>query len=306
MRTFAIFVGLILAALAAVAVLAYPAWLAAAPLLEEPRFHRVASRLGMLALVAGFVLCARRLRLSDRASLGYGIPRPEFVRELGIGLGFGAALMLPIVALMIAIDLRDLKPGVALDVATLARLVVKGLVTGLAVAFIEETFLRGAMFTGIARESGARLAILLTSLLYAAAHFFAKTRIPADEVGWTSGIDLLAGWLLDFGRPLAIVDSFLCLFAVGVLLASIRAITGNIAACIGLHAGWVLIITSVRELSVPDTRHGWSFLVGTYDGFVGWLVLAWTVVISVWLVRFYRLRTEGRRKSDGDRATGVR
>jgi uncharacterized protein len=291
MRTFAVFVGLILAALAVVALLAYPVWLAVAPLLEEPRFHRVASRLAMLALLIGFILFARRLHLADRASLGYALPRRAFLRELGTGLGLGVLLMVPVVALMVALDLRDLRPDVELDAPTLLTLIARGLVSGLAVAFIEETFLRGAMFTGIARESGPRLAILLTSLLYAAAHFFAKFRIPPEEVGWSSGVELLAGWLMNFSDPLQFVDSFLSLFAVGVLLASIRALTGNIAACIGLHAGWVLIITVVRELSLPDPTHEWRALAGSYDGFIGWLVLAWTLLIGIVIVAFYRRKS---------------
>ena len=38
------------------------------------------------------------------------------------------------------------------------------------------------MHSAIARESGALWAIVLVSLVYAATHFFAKTRIPADQV----------------------------------------------------------------------------------------------------------------------------
>lgn len=291
MRTFVVFVGLIFAALAVVALLAYPAWLAVAPLVEEPRFHRIASRLAMLSLALGFLLVARRLGLADRTSLGYGLPAPTFLRELGIALAVGVGLMLPVLAIMTAIGLRDPRPHVTLDFANVAAFAASGLASGLAVALVEETFLRGAMFTGIAREFGTRAAILLTSLLYAALHFFAKARIAPEEVAWGSGVDLIAGWLLNFGTPLELLDSFLALFAVGVLLAAIRAITGNIAACIGLHAGWVLIIAVVRETSVPDAEHPWSFLVGSYDGFVGWLVLAWTIVIGLPIVAYYRRKT---------------
>jgi uncharacterized protein len=290
MRTFVVFIALIAAALAAVATLAYPMWLAVAPMLEEPRFHRVASRLAMLTLLVGFVAVARRLRLNDRQSLGYAPARAEFVRELLVGFAIGVLLMLPIVAAMGALGLREFRSGAGFDAPLLASIIATGLVSGFAVAFIEETFLRGAMFTGIARESGLAPAVILTSLLYATLHFFGKYRIPADEIAWTSGVDLIAGWLQGLADPLALVDSFVSLFAVGVLLASIRAATGNIAACIGLHAGWVLIIAVVREMSLPDETHPWSFLVGSYDGLVGWLVFAWTLVIGVGIVAFYRAR----------------
>jgi uncharacterized protein len=289
MRTFVIFIALIAAALAAVATLAYPLWLAVAPMLEEPRFHRVASRLAMLTLLVGFLAVARSLRLNDRQSLGYAPAPAEFGRELLLGFAIGVVLMLPIVAVMGALGLRELRVGGGFDAPLLAGIIASGLVSGLAVAFIEETFLRGAMFTGIARESGPAAAVILTSLLYAVLHFFGKHRIH-DEIGWRSGLDLIAGWLQGLAEPLALVDSFLSLFAVGVLLACIRAATGNIAACIGLHAGWVLIIAVVREISLPDETHPWSFLVGSYDGFVGWLVFAWTLVIGVGIVALYRSR----------------
>src|SRR5215470_13514006 len=85
MRAFAWFLGLMGVALAAVAVLAYPAWMLLHPHFDFP-FHRIAERLGMLVLLLGFLGLARHLRLGDRASLGYGVPRRLFVKEMGIAL----------------------------------------------------------------------------------------------------------------------------------------------------------------------------------------------------------------------------
>jgi membrane protease YdiL (CAAX protease family) len=289
MRAFAWFFGLILAGLAAMALLAWPAWLLVHPAFDFP-FHRVASRIGMLALLVGLVLVARRLRVADRASLGYGLRRPLFLRELCIALILGWVLMAAVVAVMIVLDLRDLKPGVVLGAPLLAQLALTGLISGLVVAFIEETFLRGAMFTAIQRESGSRVAIILTALVYSATHFIARHRIAADDVTASSGLDLLAGTLRLFSDPLNIADAFLCLFAVGVVLGMVRALTGNIAACIGLHAGWVAVITLVRETSVPDRSQGLSVLLSTFDGMVGWFVLVWTAGIGVALYFFYRRR----------------
>lgn len=289
MRAFAWFVGLILLGLAGIAAFAWPLYELVTPAIDAP-FHRVASRTGMLILLIGFIVIARRLALADRASLGYGLPRAQFFTEAGVGLALGVATMLPIVAIMIALDLRVLREGVTLDLATFANLTVKGLTSGIAVALLEETFLRGAMHTGIQRQSGARLAVVLTALVYSWTHFIGKYRIPADEVGPGSGLELLAGSLAAFGDPLKIADAFLCLFAVGVLLGMVRSLTGNIAACIGLHAGWVWVITFVRETSVRDESSPLAFLLSTFDGMVGWLVLGWTLVIGGALWWFYRRR----------------
>jgi len=155
------------------------------------------------------------------------------------------------------------------------------------VAFIEETFLRGAMQTGIERESGTTAAVILTAVIYSATHFFASFKIPPDEVTAWSGVDLLSGTLHLFAHPLGIADAFLCLLAVGIVLGTIRAATGNIAACIGLHAGWVWVMLVVHELSQPLRAAPLNFLLSRFDGFVGWLVLAWTILLGFGLRRFY-------------------
>jgi membrane protease YdiL (CAAX protease family) len=298
MRAFASFLGLFLVAFVVVALFTYPAWLLLHPHFDFP-FHRIGERIGMLGLLVGFILVARRLGLADRASLGYGAPRREFVREMSIGLGLGAATMLAVVGIMAALGLLEWRSGAELGAGALARLIVARLVSGLAVAFIEETFLRGALFTGIQREAGPRAAIVLTAVLYSATHFFGKFRIPPELVTAWSGVDLLAGTLHSFANPLGMLDAFLCLAAVGVALAVVRAITGNIAACLGLHAGWVWVMLVAHELSQPVETSPLRFLLSRFDGFVGWLVLAWTVVMGIGLWRFY----SGRR---GHATSGIR
>jgi len=271
------------------AVLAWPLYDLLTPTFEL-KFHRVANRLGMLTLLLTFVLLSRRLQLADRASLGYGLPRAAFLREAGLGLLLGVATLLPIACLMLALDLRLLREGLSLDAPLFFTLAASGLATGIAVALIEETFFRGAMHQGIARDAGPQAAVLLTALLYAAVHFVGRHRIPVEELGPDSGLRHVLGTLAGFATPLEILDAFLALFAVGVLLGLVRVLTGNIAACIGLHAGWVWIIAFLRETSRPDEANPARFLLSQFDGVVGWLVLAGTLPIGLVLWRFYRRR----------------
>ncbi|MGO9994068.1 MAG: CPBP family intramembrane glutamic endopeptidase [Steroidobacteraceae bacterium] len=289
MRAFAWFLGLILLGLVSIAVFTYPVWLLLHPHFNFP-FHRIGERIGMLALALGFALTARHLRLADKTSLGYGIPRRSFLREMVIGLGLGAATMALVVAIMTALGLLDWTAAAGYTAAALGKLVVGRLLSGLAVAFIEETFLRGAMHTAIERESGAGAAVLLTAVVYSATHFFASFKIPPDQVTARSGLDLVAGTLHLLAHPSGIADAFLCLFAVGVVLGSIRVATGNIAACIGLHAGWVWVMLVVHEMAQPLRSAPWNFLLSRFDGFVGWLVLAWTILLGFGLRRFYANR----------------
>ena len=289
MRSFAWFLGLILLALAVMAGLTYPVWELLHPPFGFP-FHRVADRLGMVTLAVGFFLVARRLKLADRSSLGYGLPPRRFLREAGIAFVIGVVLMGFIIIVMLALHLRLLRPGVVLSLRTFGKLAAEGLLRGIAVALIEETFLRGAMWTGIARESGALTATVLTSLIYALTHFVSSYHIPESQLGWHSGIDMLAGSFGAFARPLSVADAYICLFVVGVVLATVRMHTGNIAASLGLHAGWVWVITFVRETSVADTGNPLHVLLSHFDGVVGWLVCAWTVLVGYALHRYYGRR----------------
>lgn len=293
MRAFICFLGLVTLGLTAIALFTYPAWLLLHPHFDFP-FHRIGERIGMLALLGGFLAMARRLNLADRVSLGFGLARRAFFCELGLGALIGTGTMLAVVAIMSALGLLEWTRLGLLSGGTLARLIGLRALSALTVALIEETFLRGAMHTAIARQSGPRTAVLLTALLYAATHFFASYHISAQQVTPWSGLALLAGTLHAFAAPLTILDAFLALFAVGVVLGGVRVATGNIAACMGLHAGWVWVMLIAHEVSTPRNAAPLKFLLSRFDGFVGWLVLAATLAMAVPLWRFYRARGAAR------------
>jgi membrane protease YdiL (CAAX protease family) len=272
MRAFALFVALLAGSLLVAAVLTYPAWWLVSLVSIEP-VHRVMHRIAMLLALVGLVVLTRRLGLTDRESLGYGLPRREFLRQLGIGFVCGIGLMLPLTALLLGLDIREVKPG--FDGAWL------GLI-GVTVAFIEETFFRGVLFTAVSRTSGAAAAVIAPSLLYASLHFLGgKLRVPPEEVSWVHGFEVLSKLFERYVDPLTFADSFVALAMLGVLFALIRLRTGAIAACIGLHAAGVGFIAVLREATRvnPDTE--FAALVGSYDGVIGWAALIWFSVIAV-------------------------
>jgi membrane protease YdiL (CAAX protease family) len=291
MRALSYFAGLVVAALGLVAIATEPAWLLVNHFAHVP-FHRVGNRIAMLGLAIGLLVVARRLAVNNRAAMGYGVRRGVFLAELLRGLALGVLFMLPLAGLMVALGLRDVNAGLTLGVAGKALLV--GLGSGLVVAFIEESFLRGAMYTAVARESGVVVAVLSTAILYAAVHFFARFRIEDASVTLLSGLDLLRGSLGELARPRAIADAYLCLAAVGVLLAMLRAITGHIGAGIGLHAGWVGVMLAALRLTHVDRAAPHAQLLSQHDGFVGWLTLAWTVIAAVPLLLYYGRRSRRR------------
>src|SRR5215475_5837361 len=106
MRAFGWFMLLMAIALAAVALFTYPAWLLLHPHFDFP-FHRIGERIGMLALLVGFILVARRAGLSDKQSLGYGLPRAHSIREMLLALALGVVTMAAVVAIMTMLGLLD-------------------------------------------------------------------------------------------------------------------------------------------------------------------------------------------------------
>jgi membrane protease YdiL (CAAX protease family) len=281
MRAFIIFLIVLAGALIAAAVLTYPAWVLVELMSDQP-IHRVMHRIAMLVALVGFIYLWRRYSLANRQSLGFDLRRREFLRQLLTGLGLGAAIILPLIAALYALDVRTVVAELHQNAALLPKLLLTGLASGLVVALIEETFFRGALFSAVRRESGIFLAIVLPSLLYASLHFLGgRLNVPTEQIGWGSGFAVLGEMFIKYQHPAAIADSFLALFFVGTLLALVRARTNSVAAPIGMHAAWVCVITLVRGTSYlnPDAPASW--LVGSYDGVLGWGTLGYMVVIGV-------------------------
>src|SRR5690606_39965499 len=167
MRAFFLFVLLLIGALVVAAALTYPAWLLVSTISIEP-VHRVMNRLAMLLALVGLILLTKRLGLSNREALGYGLPRGVFLRQLAAGWIAGFALMIPLVALLLLLDIREMRTETTIEWGSI---LLAGILSGFAVAFIEETFFRGVLFSAVQRGSSALLAVLAPSTLYAALHF---------------------------------------------------------------------------------------------------------------------------------------
>ncbi|HEU0224143.1 MAG TPA: CPBP family glutamic-type intramembrane protease [Steroidobacteraceae bacterium] len=291
MRALAWFVAAVAGTLVLAALLGYPVWRLTQALGADWPFHKVTSRLWQLLLLGGIVLAVRRLGLGSRADWGYGQPRAQFLRHAGAGLAIGLATMLPMSLAMTALGI--LEPGADLDAVSLLRYLAAGAAIGIAVAAVEETFFRGLMYRGITRESGLAAAVGGTALFYSAIHFLARARIGHDQIGWGSGFELMGVALSRFAQPASIADAFVTLALVGVLLALLRHRTGGIAAGIGLHTGWICVIKATKWSTTPAPDSPWSFLVGSFDGYTGWLVAGWAALLLLAGLAFGWLRPAG-------------
>lgn len=281
MRPTALFFAYLGAALVLGAVIAYPAYAAFGVAIDEP-MYRFVTRAGMLVALLGAVSFLRCLGLNNTVALGYGTPRREFISDIFKGLAVGVTIMLPLVLTLFALDVRTIDPQWVFSWPDLLLAALQALITGLIVAVVEETFFRGAMFTAVNRTSGLWPAATSTSLLYAAVHFITtEYDVPVNQVQWYDGFIVLVHCFEQFAEPAAILDSFLALFVVGLFLALVRARHGHIAHCIGLHAGWVLIIQLTKDITVDDPNARFSYLTGDYDNVIGLLALGLLTALTV-------------------------
>jgi membrane protease YdiL (CAAX protease family) len=286
LRAFAWFFGAILLAGLLSALLAYPAYELTSSFASFA-FHRVASRIAMLLLAAELVWVCRHLQLTAKRDFGYGLPWRRFVR-LGLLWGaIGAASAGVGAIFLLSTHLRIMDPSFTPGALSFIRIFAVGLGSGITVALIEETVMRGAMHTAIERESGPWSAALLTAPLFAALHFFAKASMAPEELGWGSGFDLLQRSFAPWGHPSLVFDSFLSWLAVGLILSLTRVLTGNIAVAIGLHAGWVVVLRMLQEATHGGNAPAYAFWVGRFDGLLGYWLLPWAVCIAgaLWLTR---------------------
>jgi hypothetical protein len=286
MRAFTWFLGAMVLAGVIGACIAYPAYELTSTFANWA-FHRVASRIAMLLLVAELVWLCRYLNLSTKRDFGYGLPWRRF---LGQSLFWGVIGMITAsvgATFLLLTQLRIMDTDFVPSAAGFARIFVIALGSGISVALIEETVMRGAMHTAIERESGPWTAALLTAPLFAVVHFFAKARIPADQLGWGSGFDLLTRSFEPLSHPALVLDSFLSWLVVGLILSLTRVLTGNIAVAIGLHAGWVVVLRMLQEGTTSGNSPAYSAWVGRFDGLLGYWLLPWGFAIAagLWLTR---------------------
>lgn len=284
------FLAFVLALLAAMlfAALLSP-WVQAllAPLQVFP-LHRVFSRLTMLGVVLLTAGLLWRFGLMQGALLGYRGPAPAFLRRACTGLAAGMTLMTVALVPLFLLDVRAFNDRVPVAAAGWLALIAKGLASGVAVALIEETFFRGAMQGALQRLGALRMALFAVPVFYAAVHFLGRAAsVPFEEVNALSGFVALSGFFSGFAAPLAIADAFLALWCVGLLLALVRWRWGDLAGCLGLHAGFVAAIAVFRRVSSPAPEGEFSFLVGSFDGLLGvWIALLTLLCcLAVWRIR---------------------
>ena len=182
---------------------------------------------------------------------------------------------------LMLLGIHQIKPNLDYFWSNLFLIFIKAVLAGLMIGFIEESIFRGALFSSLYKKTGALVTVTLTSLLYAAVHFLKYRALPeGTEITRTTGMEMLPQALIRLSN-INIVDHFLTLFVLAVLLSMVRIRNGNIAMCIGIHAGIVMAMKVTGRFSdyIPDSQ--FDFLVNWVDHTLGYLSLAWLLVLAI-------------------------
>jgi membrane protease YdiL (CAAX protease family) len=243
-------------------------WLAPGSSLAHKPFHRYLDRsLLVLGLLAIWPLL-RNLRATSWNDLGLCWPSGQW-RRLASGLILGAGSLGCLGAIVLAIHARQFNSE--LPPVRYVSAFAGAIATAVAVATIEETLFRGAIFGALRREGSWQAALLFSSAFFAFVHFLGKSDL-VGPVTCFSGLELLPRMLLNFASVKAVIPGFFNLTLAGVILGVAYQRTGNLYLSMGIHAGWAFWLRFYGLVTQPTPGSN-DWLWGTAKLFDGWLAL---------------------------------
>ena len=206
-----------------------------AELLSRSEFPGYFNRAAMLAAFVGLIPLLRSLRLTWREMTG-GVTARRGWPQLGSGFGVALVWIAGMGLVCFAAEACRLKSSPGWGSVGMP------LVSGFAVATLEEMLFRGAVLGILSHSLGARRGLWWTTGFFALVHFLkppADGNFLPDQVTWTSGFLVIPHLFRGFGQWNNFIGEFVLLFAVGWVLAKARQNSGGLWLGIGLHAGWV-------------------------------------------------------------------
>jgi membrane protease YdiL (CAAX protease family) len=254
---------------------------------ERFPFSRIFNRTFMFSGIALFFLCRRLLKIGNLAELGFVSLRQgggDLLRGWSLAVG-------SLTALLLAMSLAQVfEPYFRLSLARSLSRSLSALLSGVFAGSLEEIFFRGILFKGLLQNGRLFRAFVLSNLFYSALHF-----VKPGEAYFVDGVEPLAGFrhlfytFTPFSEPFHILPGMFGLFLLGLVLSYAFFRTGNLYLSIGLHAGWIFGLKSLRVFG-DYTREDLGWLFGSTDPKIVSGVATWIGIISVlllvhWLTR---------------------
>ena len=278
------FVAIIVAVFITGTVLSYPLYLFISSVSDAGLHKSVHYSILLTGLCACIIYLHKTQALA--ALFGSANTRKQNLKLISAGFAAGLVILLIIESSLIGLGLRQPDPDLGEGLVKFIVAVIKAVVTGFIVSFMEESLYRGGIFTGLARYTNFITALLITSIFYGAVHFIDFPEpVSGSVISWSTSFGILSQGFMQFSDPL-ILDSVFSLALLGLLFGMMRWRTGNLMLCTGAHAG---IVTANKIFSYStDYKSGspYEFLVNSYDHQTG--LLASTCLIIACLIYYYR------------------
>ncbi|GJM04951.1 MAG: hypothetical protein DHS20C09_09420 [marine bacterium B5-7] len=243
-------------------------------------------------LISGLVISGVYLQLYNSLSFkafGYSGKPLKFLNGMFNGFIYGMIIMLIIEVLLFLLGVHEIDTNRSITMAAVIERITKALLAGLLIGLVEESIFRGALFTGLYKQTGAVITVFFSSLVYSTVHFIRYRDLPADtDISWLTGISMMPEAFRRF-HEWSIVDYFLTLFIFGVLLGLLRLKHRGIAACIGVHAGIVMLIKLADYFTNRTHNSNYDYLVSQYNSTFGWISFAVILLFTVFY--FVKLNT---------------
>jgi len=287
-----IFVLLVLALTALISPWAAIAWdlisdaRTAAPQDRVP-FSRFFDRFFMISGILLFFIYRPLLKINSPSQLGL-TPRKRALSDIGIGLCLALGSMVVLGFFMWVAQAYE--PFFRLSLGETVERCFKAILTGITVGFLEEIFFRGIIFRGLLEDWKPLPAFVAANLFYSALHF-----VKPGEEYFLTGIDPWAGFrhlfstFAPFLEPAEIAPGIIGLLLIGIVLSYGFLRTGTLYLSIGLHAGWVIAIKTVRVFGDYRAEDlGWLF--GSSDPKIVSGVVTWAGILLVGLAVYWITR----------------
>lgn len=254
-------------------------------------FSDIFNRLFMILGITFFFVFHRVLGVQSLSQLGLPPVRRGY-RDLALGFFLTLLSVFALAAAMTAGGIFTpyfrLSPEAALQRSATAIL------SAFAAGVLEEIFFRGLIFKALLEDWRPSVAFVIASFFYSALHFVkpAQKIILSDHDPW-AGFRHLGHAFMPFLDPLTLFPALFGLFLIGIVLAYAFFRTGSLYLPMGLHAGWIFGLKTIRIYG--DYRKedlGWLF--GSSEPKLVSGAAAWIGIVLVGvIVHFMTRRREG-------------
>ena len=242
------------------------------------KFERIFNRLVMIFTLVAVAAFVRSRRDIGSILKSYGIvwEKNQSPRYLAVAFLTGVITLIFLTAFKVVIGDAAWNPA-PLGVAGWTVQILRFIVTGFLIGFIEEFFFRGFIYSAFTKGFRWNVAasVALTSLFYSLVHFVShKKPFIGPEPTFVDSLRLVVAPLMSLANWHEFWPAAVGLFLFGLVLNDLVIRTGSLYPSIGLHAGCVFYL-KIDGLFVDFLDKAPLFFTTKqlYDGAVGWVFL---------------------------------